>query len=126
MKVAVACDEKGGVSMHFGSCARFDVFDFKDGKLAGKESRLNSHEAGNGSHEHGGGHGGHAGILVALEGCEALLCGGMGGRAAHDLAGAGIKPMVIQGYTGTETAAQAYADGKITKSGPFHRCCHEK
>jgi len=126
MKIAVACDEKQGVSAHFGSCVRFDVFEFQDGKLVGLESRLNSHEAGNGSHAHGGGHGGHEGILSMLEGCETLLCGGMGGRAAMDLAGAGVKPMVIEGFSVPQDAAQAYADGRITKSGPFHRCCHEK
>jgi len=122
MKIAVACDEQGGVSMHFGSCARFDVFEFQNGKMVGRESRLNVREAGNGSHEHGGG---HAGILGALEGCEALLCGGMGGRAAMDLSGAGVKPMVVRGFANPEEAAKAFAEGGIKESGPFHRCCHE-
>jgi len=122
MKIAVACDEEGKVAVHFGRSAGFKVFEFSGTKLAGQEDRSNPHDQDQETHGH---HGGHGGLLKTLDGCEAMLCGGMGGRAAMDLQRAGIKPFVISGFSVPEDAAMAYAEGKVIQSGPFHRCCQE-
>jgi predicted Fe-Mo cluster-binding NifX family protein len=125
MKIAVACDEHGKVAEHFGRTACFEVFEYRDNGLVRQESRLNAHAAEGHGHETGGGHGGHAGILGVLADCQAMLCGGMGGRVAGDLARAGVKPMVVSGYADPGEAAKAYQAGLIKESGPFHKCCRE-
>jgi len=125
MKIAVACDDHGKVAEHFGRSACFEVFEFREGRMVSRESRSNPHVEEGGPHSHGDGQGHHGGLLNLLGDCQAMLCGGMGGRAAQDLGRAGVKPMVVSGFSEPEKAAEAYAAGSIKGSGPFHKCCHE-
>jgi predicted DNA-binding protein (UPF0251 family)/predicted Fe-Mo cluster-binding NifX family protein len=123
MKIAVATNDGATVSPHFGRSRAFLVFDIQDGAIAGREERPNSHAGGGcGHHDHAGGEHGphsHAGILAALEGCEAVLCGGMGWRAAEDLKSAGIKAYVVGAHCPAEEAVGLLITGKLEVSGDF-------
>ena len=66
----------------------------------------------------------HAGIVQALRDCEAVLCYGMGWRAAQDLAAAGVKAFILDGERTPEDAVHAFLEGKLGESKPFCRC-HE-
>lgn len=134
MKIGVASDDGVSIAGHFGRCASFVVFDVEDGKVTGKEVRANANasrhaEHGYGEqHGHAEGHGGaaahsHASILNALAGCDAVLCRGMGWRAAEDLKVAGITPLVVEGALSIEDAVTACASGTL-KTAKFCRC-HE-
>lgn len=56
MKVAVALNEHGGISNHFGRSATFRVYQLQDGARLGEETRENTHRArgrGRGASDHG-------------------------------------------------------------------------
>ncbi len=132
MKIAVASSDGAAISSHFGQSRCFIVFDVADGKVAGREVRANTFTAhakgectgsADGAHHHDHAHS-HAEVVAALEGCDAVLCGGMGWRAAEDLKAAGIRPLVVaDGYT-PETAVRAFLDGTLQVAAGFCRC-HE-
>lgn len=130
MKIAVASSDGSAISSHFGQSRCFLVFDAADGKVAGREVRDNTFTAhakgectggADAAHHHDHAHS-HAEVVAALEGCDAVLCGGMGWRAAEALQGAGIRPLVVaDGYT-PETAVQALLDGSLKVAAGFCRC----
>jgi predicted Fe-Mo cluster-binding NifX family protein len=132
VKIAVASVNGSDISSHFGQSRCFIIFDAADGKIAGREVRDNTFTAhakgecaggADAAHRHDHAHS-HAEVVAALEGCDAVLCGGMGWRAAEDLKGAGIRPVVVaDGYT-PETAVQALLDGSLKVAAGFCRC-HE-
>jgi len=90
MKIAIASLDGTTISPHFGRSQCFIIFDVQDEKVTGKEVRQNTftaHAQGNcqGEHEHDHQHS-HSAIVEALRDCDAVLCYGMGWRAAQDLA----------------------------------------
>ncbi len=129
MKIAIASTDGTAVSQHFGRSACFIVFEAKDGKIVGREVRGNSftpHAMGqcSGGQHHGEHAHSHAGVIAGLEDCQALICGGMGRRAAEDLKANGITPVVAPPEMTPEQAAQEFLDGRLKESGGFCRC-HE-
>ena len=110
MKIAITC-ENDLVFQHFGHTPGFAVFEITDGKIT-SEKRLSSGNTG---------HGALAGLL-AIEGIDTLICGGIGAGAINALDSAGIK--VIGGAEGGVTeVAQAFADGTLKVRENFH-CNH--
>jgi predicted Fe-Mo cluster-binding NifX family protein len=64
----------------------------------------------------------HAGILTTLEGCEMVICAGMGHRAAEALKGRGMQIVFAAPGPADETVA-AYLGGKLSaKEAGFCRC----
>jgi predicted Fe-Mo cluster-binding NifX family protein len=133
MKVAVASLDGTLVSQHFGQSRCFIVFDLADGKIVGREVRDNSYTShaqgqcnghGHGAEHDHGHHGGqgHVAVAGALSDCQALLCRGMGGRAAADLQACGVQPVVfIDDLSPEEAVAQLVAKTlKVATS--FCRC----
>jgi predicted Fe-Mo cluster-binding NifX family protein len=133
MKIGVASYNGKIISKHFGRSRYFVIFDIEDGKVIGRENRENTFtahargECHDGQHEQGAGHGhhSHAGIVNALYDCEAVLCYGMGWRAAEDLKAAGIKACILTEDCTMEQAVQAYIDGKLQPSEEAYCRCHE-
>jgi predicted Fe-Mo cluster-binding NifX family protein len=129
MKIAVASTDGVSLSPHFGRSTCFIVFAARDGKVIGREVRDNTHtafargECSGEHHEHGEEHS-HAGVVNALRDCKAVLCGGMGFRAAEELKADGVQAVVVEGEATPEEAVAAYLAGKLRSAGNFCRCQH--
>ena len=96
MNIAVASDDGVSISEHFGRSRCFVVFDVEGSEIRDEIVRQNTFTA----HARGECHGGqndhsrslsHADIVMALRDCQAVLCYGMGWRAAEELGKHGIK-----------------------------------
>ena len=133
MKIAVASTDGVAVSAHFGRSTCFVVYTLDDGnKIVSRDVRDNTftpHAQGlckeGEEHHHDTPHS-HAEVVTALSDCQAMLCGGMGGRAAQELAAAGVRPMVAAtGEMTADQAMQALLDGTLRPTGSFCRC-HEQ
>ncbi len=104
MKIAVTY-ENGEVFQHFGHTETFKIYEVEDGKVV--SSRI---LASNGS-----GHGALAGLL-AEQGIDVLICGGIGGGAQAALAEQGIE--LCAGAAGsTDEAVEAYLRGELVNTG---------
>ena len=128
MKIAVASSDGVSISRHFGRSRCFIVFQTSEDKITGREVRDNTWTAHARSlcadgHDHDEPHS-HADIVNALRDCQAVLCYGMGHRAAEELQVGGIGAYVIEGELSPERAVQAFLDGKLKRGGAFCRC-HE-
>lgn len=110
MKIAVAADGDK-VSLHFGRCSEYRVFSVEDGKVARRESLKNP------GHEPG-----VLPKLLADEGVDVIIAGGMEPRAEQLLKDQGIKP--VTGVLGpVEEVVEAYLKGTL-KTGPSS-CEHQ-
>ena len=130
MKIAVACADGSQTSSHFGRSQSFIVFDVRDGRVTGRETRDNAWTA----HARGESHGpdadrphDHSGVVEALRDCQAVICGGMGFRAAEALRAAGVTPLVLAEPCPADEAVALYLAGKIAPGGDrFCRCDHHQ
>jgi predicted Fe-Mo cluster-binding NifX family protein len=129
MKIAIPTNDGASVSEHFGRSASFLIFEIENGQIKSRELRTNGakhsraqgecdhHSADNESHS-------HAGILAALDGCEVVICAGMGQRAAESLKGCGTQIFVVPPASAEEKVV-AYLAGKLTpQTERFCRCQH--
>ena len=104
MKIAVTY-ENGDVFQHFGHTETFKIYEVEDKKV------LSSRIIGSG----GSGHGALAGLL-AEQGIDVLICGGIGGGAQAALAERGIE--LCAGASGsTDEAVEAYLRGELINTG---------
>ena len=114
MKIAVTYDN-GEVFQHFGRTEQFKVYEVEDQKVI-SSAMIESN---------GTGHGALAGLLAG-EGIEVLICGGIGGGAQTALAEAGIE--LIAGAQGdTDEVVEAYLRGELISTGAnCHHHDHEE
>ncbi len=116
MRIAVASADGTSISEHFGRCACFIIFDTENGKILRKEVRDNTYTG-----HRSGGHGdrphSHAAIVEALHDCQAVLCYGMGWRAADELSRNGIQPWIVDARCSPEEAVALYLEGKLAPAG---------
>ena len=104
MKIAVTY-ENGEVFQHFGKTETFKVYEVEDQKVVSSELIASN----------GTGHGALAGLLAG-EGIDVLICGGMGGGAQAALTEAGIE--VVSGAEGnTDEVVEAYLKGELVSQG---------
>ena len=125
MKIAVASDDGSTIARHFGRSACFIIFEIEDGKAKGREVRTNTftaHARGECTGDHLAHAHGHATILEALHDCQAVLCHGMGWRAAEDLKARGIQPLILPGELLPEQALEAYLRGDLQGGKGFCQC----
>ena len=124
MKIAVTYDN-GNVFQHFGKTENFKVYEVEDDKVVSSEV-IGSN---------GTGHGALAGLL-AEQGINVLICGGIGGGAQTALTEAGIE-MVAGAQGNTDDVVEAYLKGELVSTGANcdhhhheegHSCCgqHEE
>ena len=124
MKIAVTYDN-GNVFQHFGKTENFKVYEVEDDKVVSSEV-IGSN---------GTGHGALAGLL-AEQGINVLICGGIGGGAQAALTEAGIE-MVAGAQGNTDDVVKAYLKGELVSTGANcdhhhheegHSCCgqHEE
>ena len=104
MKIAVTYDN-GEIFQHFGKTESFKVYEVEDNKVVSSEV-IGSN---------GTGHGALAGLL-AEQGVNVLICGGIGGGAQAALTEAGIE--LCAGAQGnTDQAVESYSKGELVSSG---------
>ena len=104
MKIAVTYDN-GEIFQHFGKTESFKVYEVEDNKVVSSEV-IGSN---------GTGHGALAGLL-AEQGVDVLICGGIGGGAQTALTEAGIE--LCAGAQGnTDKAVESYLKGELVSSG---------
>lgn len=125
-KIAVATEDGRTISNHFGRSRSFLVYEIADNQIVGmmlRDNQFTAHALGqcdqDGDDHH---HHGHGAIVEALRDCEAVLCYGMGWRAAEDLKQAGIKAFLLPGETTPDDAVQAYLSGALKPASGFCRC----
>ena len=130
MKIAVASSDGVAVSGHFGRSASFIVYEIQENKITNREIRPNQQTAfakgqchGDDSHGHGHAHG-HGDVVDILKDCQAILCQGMGWRAAEELTAHGIQPLIVEEGLNCDEAVASYIRGDIKKTGAFCSC-HE-
>src|SRR5581483_5513612 len=121
MKIAVASSDGTHISGHFGRSSCFLVFEVADGKIVVRQVRSNSftaHAKGECSAEHQHEHQthSHASVVKALDDCQALLCHGMGWRAAEALGQQGIQPFVLSEDCTPEQAVALFLEGKLSSA----------
>lgn len=114
MKIAVTYDN-GNVFQHFGRTENFKVYEVEDNQVVSSEV-IGSN---------GTGHGALAGLLAG-EGIDVLICGGIGGGAQAALEDAGIT--LIAGAEGnTDEAVEAYLRRELISTGSnCHHHDHEE
>ena len=104
MKIAVTYDD-GEIFQHFGKTEFFKVYEAQDNQIISSEV-IGSN---------GTGHGALAGLL-ADQGIDVLICGGIGGGAQAALDEAGVK--LCAGVHGdADEAAKAYLNGDLVSTG---------
>ena len=114
MKIAVTYDN-GEVFQHFGRTENFKVYEVEDNQAVSSEI-IGSN---------GTGHGALAGLL-AEQGIDVLICGGIGGGAQTALEEAGIE--LVAGAEGnTDEVVEAYLRGELISTGSnCHHHDHEE
>lgn len=130
MRIGVPTNDGAAISEHFGRSAAFLIYEIADGQIIDVETRPNgaqhSHSPGTCGHTpaESGSHS-HAGILAALNGCDAVICAGMGAGAAEALQCGGVRVIAIAPPRRAEEAVAAYLRGSLeTTAGEFCRCQH--
>ena len=104
MKIAVTYDN-GEIFQHFGRTVNFKIYEVEEQKVISSEVISSN----------GIGHGALAGVL-AEQGVDVLICGGIGGGAISALAQAGIE--VCAGASGdTDKAVEDYLNGNLVDAG---------
>ncbi len=128
MKVAVASSDGVSISKHFGQSKCFIIFEIEADKIKGRDIRENSftaHALGQCNHDgQGHQHHGHSAIVGALSDCQAVLCYGMGWRAAEDLKAGGIQPLILEAESSPEQAVDSFLKGKLKASAQNFCNCH--
>ena len=114
MKIAVTYDN-GNVFQHFGRTENFKIYEVEDNQVVSSEV-IGSN---------GTGHGALAGLLAG-EGIDVLICGGIGGGAQAALEDAGIT-MIAGAEGNTDEAVEAYLRGELVSTGSnCHHHDHEE
>ena len=98
MKIAVTYDN-GNVFQHFGKTENFKVYEVEDDKVVSSEV-IGSNGTG----------------LLAEQGINVLICGGIGGGAQTALTEAGIE-MVAGAQGNTDDVVEAYLKGELVSTG---------
>jgi len=127
MRIAVPTDDGVSIAAHFGRSAGFLVFDVADGKIQGQAMRPNAgqHTSGEGTacqHGAGGGHD-HGAIVASLDGCDLVICGGMGARAAEALKAGGVKQILMAEPGPAVDVVNAYLQGTLAVRQAGFCCC---
>ncbi len=112
MRIAVTY-ENGSVFQHFGHTEQFKLYDVENGEIT-KTQIIETNGQGHGA----------LSVLLAQEGTNILLCGGIGGGAQTALSEAGIQ--LYGGITGpADEAVNAFLAGKLDYNPDVHCSHHE-
>lgn len=130
MKIAVATEDGVSISQHFGRSRSFLVFDVAGKTILGQSVRDNTFtahargECQEGDEHHHDQHHGHDAIVEALQDCRAVLCGGMGWRAADALNQQGVQAVLVPATLSPAEAVAKHLAGELGTTEGFCRCQH--
>jgi predicted Fe-Mo cluster-binding NifX family protein len=117
IKIAIGTSDGVSVCDHLARSSSFLIFDVEGGRVVSRSSRERGRD----------GCGNHASFVEMLEGCRAVLCGGIGTGAYDSLVAHGIQPVVTAGSHSAEEAAELYLADKLATTtervclcGPSH------
>ncbi len=103
MKIAVGTVDGATVCEHLARSSAFVVFEVNGGRPRVMEVRKRAaEECGN-----------HRMFVEMLEGCDAVICGGIGQGAVDPLMKAGIRPVVALGKHSVEGAVSLFIEGRL-------------
>lgn len=114
LRIAAATSDGVSVCDHLARSVSFLVFQVGDGKVTSRTVRNRLTNT--------CGH--HATFVELLNGCDAVLCGGIGQGAADSLMAHGIQPLVITSKMAVEDAIGAYLAGTLATSTERVCLCH--
>jgi predicted Fe-Mo cluster-binding NifX family protein len=106
--VALATSDGVSVCDHLARSAAFVVVEIVDGREVGRKLRTRGTEA----------CGNHASFVQMLNGCDAVICGGIGQGAAVSLAANGVESLVAPTFAGAPIAdaLRAWIEGRLATS----------
>jgi predicted Fe-Mo cluster-binding NifX family protein len=114
LTIAIATADRVTVADHLARSSAFLVLKVEDGRIVSTTIRGRKADA----------CGNHAGFAEILEGCDAVVCGGIGAGAADSLAARGIQPVVAAGQHSIEDAAALYLAGTLATTAERVCLCH--
>ncbi len=124
MRIAVASDDGENITLHFGRCRSFVIFETGRNVFGSQEVIPNPVSAATHEHAHHHRHHAHdhAQILAQLNGCDVVICGGMGRRMVADLERVGIRPVFTR-ETDVHRAVERFLAGELEtlERPPCHR-----
>ena len=113
-RIAIATADGVSVSPHLARSSAFIVLEIESGSVVSQTVRSReSDQCGN-----------HKSFVEMLEGCAAVICGGIGHGAYDSLQAAGIKSVVAAGEFTIDDAAARYLAGTLPESGERICLCH--
>lgn len=105
-RIAVATTDGLSVSDHLARSASFIVMDVTDGGIVSRAVR--NRESGSCNHKS---------FVEMLEGCDGVICGGIGQGAWDALTAHGILPIVAAGKHSIDEAITRYLAGSLATTG---------
>ena len=101
--LGIATTDGVSVCDHLARCASVIVFHIESGMVVGRSVRSReSDQCGN-----------HKSFVELLEGCSAVICGGIGQGAVNSLQANGIEPIVLAAPMAVDDAAAGYLAGSL-------------
>jgi predicted Fe-Mo cluster-binding NifX family protein len=113
-RIAIATADGVSVCEHLARSAAFVVLEVEDGRIVSRAVR----------NRESGACGNHKSFVEMLEGCQAVICGGIGQGAFDSLAANGIQPVVAPGAYSVEDAARLHLAGTLATTGERVCLCH--
>jgi predicted Fe-Mo cluster-binding NifX family protein len=115
IRIAVATADGVSLSDHLARSAAFVVLDIEDNRIVSRTVRTRD----------AGPCGNHKSFVEMLEGCNAVICGGIGQGAFDALRANGIRSVVAAGKHSIDEAAEQFLAGTLTVTDDFVCLCHE-
>jgi predicted Fe-Mo cluster-binding NifX family protein len=114
VRIGVGTSDGVSVCDHLARSAAFVIMAVEDGRVVSTTVRHRAtDQCGN-----------HATFTELLEGCHAIICGGIGQGAADSLVQHGILPIVIAGSLNVDDAVSQYLAGKLATTNERVCLCH--
>ncbi len=114
IRIAIATADGRSLSPHLARSAAFIVFEVEDGRILSRSVRSrDSDTCGN-----------HRSFVQMLEGCETVICGGIGQGAFDALKLHGIQSVVAAGQFTIEDALKQFLAGTLVTTNERTCLCH--
>ena len=113
-RIAVGLADPETLCVHLARSSAFLVLEVQDGRVVARTLRPRDTDA----------CGRHASFVELLDGCRAVLCGGIGQGAADALSAHGIQPIVVAGKHSPEDAARLFLSGELVTTDERVCLCH--
>jgi predicted Fe-Mo cluster-binding NifX family protein len=113
-RIAIGTADGASVCDHLARSSSFAVFEMEDGRAVSRTLRdRSSNKCGN-----------HASFVEILEGCQAVICGGIGQGAYDSLVANGIAPIVLAAGMSIDAAVAGYLAGTLVATTERNCLCH--